>query len=84
MVELAYKFVPGNDLVENVSSLATKMRNLHTWYKNEAKMGAEGFMVRVKEEHFFQEYAVTVEFSELFQLYNLRALDKSILSFYCL
>ena len=84
MAELAYKFVLGNDLVENVRSLSTKMRNLHIWYMNAAKTGIECFMLGVKEEHFFQEYAVTVEFSELFQLYNLRALDKSILSSYCL
>ncbi|XP_071676863.1 uncharacterized protein [Lolium perenne] len=60
------------------------MRNLHTWYGVAAKGGMETIMVRVKEEHYFQEYSVSVDFSELFQLYNLRALDKSIVSCYCL
>ena len=41
-------------------------------------------MVGVKEEHYFQEYAVTVDFADIFGLYNLRALDKSLLSCYCL
>ena len=82
--DLAYKFVLGENLVENVRSLPTKMRNLHKWYKNAVKTGIDSIMVGVKEEHYFQEYAVMVEFSELFQLYNIRALDKSILSCYCL
>ena len=41
-------------------------------------------MVNVKEEHYFHEKAVSVEYSELFQLYNQDALDKSIVSCYCL
>ena len=84
IAEVAYKYVLGENLVENVRSLPTRMRNLHTWYKNVAKTGTDSMMVGVKEEHYFQEYAVMVEFSELFQLYNLRALDKSIVSCYCL
>ena len=84
MAELAYTFVLGNNLVENLNSLPTGMRNLHTGYMNEAKKGTESFMVGVKKEHFFHEYGVSVPFSELFQLYNIRALEKSILSSYCL
>jgi len=84
VADLAYQFVLGENLVENVRSLPTKMRNLHSWYKNVAKTGTESMMVGVKEEHYFQEYMVMVEFSELFQLYNIRALDKAILSCYCL
>jgi hypothetical protein len=60
------------------------MRNLHTWYGIATKGGIETIMVRVREEHYFQEYCVNVDFNELFQLYNLRALDKSIISSYCL
>ena len=60
------------------------MRNLHTWYLNAAKEGIESLMVGVKEEHYFQDYTVIVDFVDLFVLYNLRALDKSILSCYCL
>ena len=71
-------------LVENLRKLPTSMRNLHSWYSNATKRGIESIMVRVKEEHYFQEYSVSVDFCELFQLYNLRALDKSIISSYCL
>ena len=58
------------------------MHQLHTWYKKAAKKGTISIMMGVKEEHYFQEDAVSVEFTELFQLYNLRALDKSIISCY--
>ncbi|XP_071676621.1 uncharacterized protein [Lolium perenne] len=84
MAKVVYQYVQGKDLVENLSKLPTSMRNLHTWYGVAAKGGMETIMVRVKEEHYFQEYSVSVDFSELFQLYNLRALDKSIVSCYCL
>ena len=84
IAEVAYKFVQGKDLVENLRKLPTSMRNLHAWYSNATKRGIETIMVRVKEEHYFQEYSVSVDFCELFQLYNLRALDKSIISCYCL
>src|SRR4051812_12385965 len=84
LADVAYYFVQGKDLVENLTKLPTSMRHLHTWYKNATKRGIDCIMVRVKEEHYFQEYSVSVDFNELFQLYNLRALDKSIISCYCL
>src|SRR4051812_29942631 len=84
LAEVAYQFVQGKDLVENLRKQPTSMRNLHTWYNNVTKRGIECIMARVKEEHYFQEYSVSVDFSEVFQLYNLRALDKSIISCYCL
>ena len=40
-------------------------------------------MVDVKKDHYYHEKAVSVEYSELFQLYNQDALDKSIVSCYC-
>ena len=82
IADVVCQYVPGEDLVKG--RLTTKMRLLHNWYKKAAKEGTISIMVRVTEEHYFQEYAVSVEFSELFQLYNLRALDKSIISCYCL
>jgi hypothetical protein len=82
--ERAFQFVQGKDLVENLRKVPTCMRNLHSWYLKASKEGIETIMVRVREEHYFQEYCVNVDFAELFQLYNLRALDKSIISCYCL
>jgi transposase len=84
IAEVAYKFVQGKDLVENLRKLPTSMRNLHVWYINATKRGINSIIVRVKEEHYFQEYSVSIDFSKLFQLYNLGALDKSIISCYCL
>ena len=44
----------------------------------------ESLMVNVKEEHYYHEKALAVEYLELFQLYNQDALDKSIVSCYYL
>ena len=84
--EVAYKYVHGKPLVrpELVKLLPTRMRQLNQWYMKAAKKGIIGVMAKVKKEHFFQEYGVQVDFSELFQLYNGKALDKAILSCFCL
>ena len=42
------------------------MRHLNEWYLKAAKKDIIGVMARVKEEHYFQEYGVQVDFSELF------------------
>ena len=82
MLEVARQYVPGENLVDD--RLSTKMRAFHSWYKKTAKDGTISLMVGVKEEHYGREYAMSVEFKELFQLYNIRALDKSVISSYCL
>ena len=81
-LEIARQYVPEENLVND--RLSTKMRALHSWYKKHAKDGTISFMVGVKEEHYCEEYVVSVEFRELFWLYNVRVLDKSIISSYCL
>lgn len=48
------------------------------------KTDRESLMVKVKEEHYFHAKDLWVEFQELFQLFNQDALDKSIISCYCL
>ena len=48
------------------------------------KEGREMLMVAVKNEHYFREDLLCIELEELFQLYNQDALDKSIVSCYCL
>ena len=84
--EVAYEYVHGKPLVrpELVKLLPTRMRQLNQWYMKAAKKGIIGVMAKVRKEHFFQEYGVQVDFSELFQLYNGKALDKAILSCFCL
>ena len=82
IADLARQYVPGENLVDG--KLSTKMRALHAWYKKAVNEGNVSLLVGVKEEHYCQQYAVSVEFTELFQLYNIRALDKSIISSFCL
>ena len=61
------------------------MYELHQWYMDITKISNRGsLMVNVNKDHYYHEKAVTVEYSELFQLYNKDALDKSIASCYCL
>ena len=85
--EIKRKYVRGQPLVEpdKVKNLPTRMYELHQWYMNITKISnRESLMVNVKEEHYFREKALTVEYTELFQLFNQDALDKSIVSCYCL
>jgi hypothetical protein len=85
--EIKRKYVRGQPLVEpdEVRNLPTRMYELHEWYMNITKISnRESLMVNVKKDHYYHEKAVAVEYSELFQLYNQDALDKSIVSCYCL
>ena len=83
-ITIQYKFELGLPLVENPSALTTQLYKLHNWYMAAAKEGKIYLMAGVKEQHYFRQYGVQVEFSELFQMYNQLALDKSIISCYCL
>ena len=81
------KYVRGEPLVkpDEVKKLPTRMYELHQWYMDIIKRSdRESLMVYVKKDHYYHEKAVAVEYSELFQLYNQDALDKSIVSCYCL
>ena len=85
--EIKRKYVRGQPLVEpdKVKNLPTRMYELHQWYMNITKISDRlSLMVNVKQDHYYHEKAVSVEYSELFQLYNQDTLDKSIVSCYCL
>ena len=85
--EIKRKYVRGQPLVEpdKVKNLPTRMYELHQWYMNITNISNRvSLMVNVKEEYYFHEKALSVQYSELFQLYNQDALDKSIVSCYCL
>ena len=85
--EIKRKYVRGQPLVEpdKVKKLPTRMYELHQWYMNITKISnRESLMVNVKHEHYYHEKALAIEYPELFQLYNQDALDKSIVSCYCL
>ena len=82
-----YRYVQGKSLVttEVAKLLPTRMRQLNSWYMKVAKKGIIGIMAKVrKEEHFYDDYGVQIDFSELFQLYNGLPLDKAIISIFCL
>ena len=86
--DIAYKYKHGEPLVrpEELPNLPTQMRRLHKWYMKAAQEGKIMLTVGVRDEHYFRgnEEIINVDFEELFQLYNQDALDKSIVSCYCL
>ena len=86
--QIVRQYVQGEPLVSNeeLARLSTHMRNLHEWYMSQAekKHHKDWFPVDVRKEHHFKPYSIQVQMTELFQLYNQRALDKSIIGCYCL
>ena len=85
--EVAYKYRHGYTLIkpELVHGLPTKMRRLHKWYMRAYEEGGNWIYVGYKNEHYGHgDGVVMIEFSELFQLYQQDAIDKSILSAYYL
>jgi hypothetical protein len=80
------KFVMGAPLVskEKLDDLPTNMRCLHIWYLNEAKNGRTMIVARVPREYYDRPEDIHIDFDELFQMYNCDALDKSLMSCYCL
>ena len=83
--ELKYEY--GKPLVKpDRPPLTTMMRRLHEWYmKICSQSGKDTMTLRVKEEHdLIGIDLLSVEFDELFQLYNQMALDKTLVTCYCL
>lgn len=87
MAPEALQYRLGKDLVtkEDWANLPTRMRALHKWYKDASADGDEILSVKLRDEHYFMgEQTIHIDFDELFQLFNQKALDKSIISCYCL
>jgi len=86
IAEKAWTYQPGESLVrpELLGSLSTLMRQLHQWYLKAAKKGLHTLMVKVREEDYFRDDSICIYLADLWYLYNLDALDKSIVSTYCL
>jgi hypothetical protein len=83
----ARKYVRGEPMLppEEVEKLPTRMYELHKWYMHITKTtNRESLMVKIKAEHYYHEKDLWVEFSELFQLFKADAIDKSLVSCYCL
>ena len=83
-----YKYWYGYPLVKpDYPPLTTMMRRLHEWYMDFCKSsGIDNLMLKVKEdEHDLVGITeLCVPFEELFQLYNQMAIDKIIVTCYCL
>ena len=85
--DVAWPYDLGKSLVrpDQLDSLTTFKRQLHTWYVQATKKKKlDQLMVKVKHEHFFREDSICIDFEDLYFFYNLDALHKSIISTYCL
>ncbi|KAK1632145.1 hypothetical protein QYE76_006460 [Lolium multiflorum] len=86
IADIPPKFVYGADLVskERLHQLPTHMRNLHQWYLDACKENTSYIVADIPEDYYFRKEEIHIEMNELWQLFNLDALDKSLMSCYCL
>jgi hypothetical protein len=86
IADIAPKFVYGADLVsrEQLHKLPTHMRNLHQWYLDACKENIMYIVASIRWEYYYRKEEIHIEMNELWQLFNLDALDKSLMSCYCL
>ncbi|KAK1631148.1 hypothetical protein QYE76_005463 [Lolium multiflorum] len=68
-----------------LARLGTQMRRLHDWYLKACRRGDRYLTVYLRDEHYFRGVEeINLELEELFQLFNQDALDKAVISCYCL
>jgi hypothetical protein len=82
-----FRYEHGKPLVKpDHPPLTTMMRRLHEWYMDTCKKsGKDSLMLGIKEEHdLVGTEVLPVQFVELFQLFNQDALDKQLMTCYCL
>jgi hypothetical protein len=87
IADIIYKYRHGNSLVrpEEIPNLSKRLQKLHKSYIETSKDGKNWIVLGINDEHYFcRTYDINNKFAELFQLYNHDALDKSIISAYCL
>jgi hypothetical protein len=80
-----YKY--GKSLVSPKSwpLLGTQMFLLNKWYLDACTKREQWLLAKVRPEHYFNGYdLIHIEFKELYQLLNQDALNKSLLSCWCL
>ena len=84
--EIARKFVYGKDLLpaDEMVRLAYQMRRLHEWYMKVAKDKLLVFYVTYRADQFLINNDICVKIKELWQLFNRRALNATIMSCYVL
>jgi hypothetical protein len=69
---------------EKLHQMPTNPRNFHAWYPRASKRDQTILVAKVGPEYYFREELIHIEVSEFFQFMNLDALDKSLMSCYCL
>ena len=82
-----HKYKYGKPLVKDERSLTTMMRRFHDWYMKTCResKGRNILTLRVREEHdLIGIELLNVPFEEFFAFFNLKALDKSTVTCYCL
>uniref|UniRef100_A0A0D9XUB8 Ubiquitin-like protease family profile domain-containing protein n=1 Tax=Leersia perrieri TaxID=77586 RepID=A0A0D9XUB8_9ORYZ len=85
--EEKWKYKYGEPLVrpDLVRSLPTQMFKLHRWYIEACKECTRFINVKIKDEHYFRgEDLINIDVEELYQLFHKDALDKSLVSCWCL
>jgi hypothetical protein len=83
---IARKYVYGQPLVDEkkLRQMPTNLWNFHEWYLKASKREQTMLVAKAPAEYSFREELIHIEFSEFFQLMNLDALDKSLMSCYYL
>nr|XP_020196909.1 uncharacterized protein LOC109782701 [Aegilops tauschii subsp. strangulata] len=82
-----HRYVYGEPLVKDERSLTTMMRIFHDWYMKTCREseGRNILTLRVREEHDLVGIELlNVPFEEFFAFFNLKALDKLMVTCYCL
>ena len=82
-----FRYQYGKPLVKpDHPPLTTMMRRFHEWYMETcSESGKDTLTLRIKDEHDLVGMdQLSIAFDELFQLYNQKALDKTLLTCYCL
>ena len=86
--ELARQYVRGQPLIDSshLRLLPARMHQLHDWYMSyTANNDGDYIYAKIQKSHYGPgDDELHIELPELFQLFNFDALDKSIVSAYCL
>ena len=82
-----HRYHYGKPLVKDERSLTTMMRRFHDWYMKTCREsgGRNTLTLRVREEHdLIGIELLNVPFEEFFQFFNQKALDKVMVTCYCM
>ena len=81
------RYEPGRSLMnpQHLYELGTQMFAMNKWCMEASKRGDNWISVHIRQHHYFHgDELIYVQLEELYQLYHLDALDKSLISCFCL